>query len=64
MVLFILTGEKNAGLRRHLVDSVKQSYNTTTKDLHNISQQLHKSQASVMVLILFTQIKFNINQNV
>ncbi|XP_062616806.1 uncharacterized protein LOC134278510 isoform X2 [Saccostrea cucullata] len=40
--------EKNAGLRRHLVDSVHQMYLASAKDLHNTSLQLHKSQALIM----------------
>ncbi|XP_069130325.1 biogenesis of lysosome-related organelles complex 1 subunit 3-like isoform X2 [Argopecten irradians] len=40
--------ERNTSLRRHMVDAVHQSYQTSTKDLHNTTQQLHKSQSVVM----------------
>nr|XP_034333740.1 uncharacterized protein LOC109618905 isoform X2 [Crassostrea gigas] len=39
--------EKNASLRRHLVDSVHQMYLVSAKDLHNTSLQLHKSKALI-----------------
>ncbi|XP_048769880.1 uncharacterized protein LOC125676030 isoform X4 [Ostrea edulis] len=40
--------EKNANLRRHMVDSVHQMYLVSAKDLHNTSLQLHKSQTFIM----------------
>ncbi|XP_033741180.1 biogenesis of lysosome-related organelles complex 1 subunit 3-like [Pecten maximus] len=40
--------ERNTSLRRHIVDAVHQAYQTSTKDLHNTTQQLHKSQSVVM----------------
>ncbi|XP_060077473.1 biogenesis of lysosome-related organelles complex 1 subunit 3-like [Ylistrum balloti] len=40
--------DRNALLRRHMVDAVHQAYQTATKDLHNTTQQLHKSQSLVM----------------
>ncbi|XP_065926567.1 biogenesis of lysosome-related organelles complex 1 subunit 3 isoform X3 [Magallana gigas] len=39
--------ERNASLRRHLVDSVHQMYLVSAKDLHNTSLQLHKSKALI-----------------
>ena len=36
--------ERNIALRRHLVDSVHQMYISSSKDLHNIRLQLHKTQ--------------------
>ncbi|OWF46653.1 biogenesis of lysosome-related organelles complex 1 subunit 3-like [Mizuhopecten yessoensis] len=40
--------ERNNSLRHHMVDAVHQAYQTSTKDLHNTAQQLHKSQSVVM----------------
>ncbi|KAK3096576.1 hypothetical protein FSP39_001430 [Pinctada imbricata] len=40
--------ERNGIMRRHIIDTVQQVYNSASKDLHNTTLQLHKSQSSVM----------------
>ncbi|XP_071133572.1 biogenesis of lysosome-related organelles complex 1 subunit 3-like isoform X2 [Mytilus edulis] len=39
--------ERNIAFRRHLVDSVHQVYLSSSKDLHNIRLQLHKTQGAL-----------------
>ncbi|VDI58722.1 biogenesis of lysosome-related organelles complex 1 subunit 3 [Mytilus galloprovincialis] len=39
--------ERNIAFRRHLVDSVHQVYISSSKDLHNIRLQLHKTQGAL-----------------
>jgi len=42
-------GERNIALRRHIVDSVHQSYTMAAKDIHNLAVQLQKSHIAIQV---------------
>lgn len=60
LLAFLYSGERNIALRRHVVDSIHQSYALAAKDIHNLAVQVQKSHIAIQVLNACLKTKKNV----